>query len=133
MMGENEARTSSCFIWLAAELSEWRTTSVLTGSASAAPLAVPVPALVTTMSDAILVAPKPNLCSSLGASVWQAQERRDRGLVRPPRFDMIPTPGREHDDQRGLSAAIPAMPGDGSAARWFADPILRNHRDVGAV
>ena len=22
---------------------------------------------------------------------------------------------------------------DGSAARWFADPILRNHRDVGAV
>ena len=49
MIGENEARTNSRFIWLAAELSEWRTISVVIGSASAAPVALPVPALVMTM------------------------------------------------------------------------------------
>ena len=37
MQGENAVRTIARFIWLAAMLSELRTTSVVTGSASTAP------------------------------------------------------------------------------------------------
>src|SRR5919206_3609969 len=50
MIGEKAVRTSARFIWLAAEFSPWRMTSVVTGSASATPALVPAPARWTTVS-----------------------------------------------------------------------------------
>jgi hypothetical protein len=50
MIGEKAVRTSARFIWLAAESSPCRITSVVTGSASTAPLDAPTPARVTTTS-----------------------------------------------------------------------------------
>ena len=44
MTGENAVRTSARFICSAAELSPCRITSVVIGSASTAPLALPIPA-----------------------------------------------------------------------------------------
>src|SRR5580765_1342927 len=52
MIGEKAVRTSARFIWLAAEFSPCRITSVVTGSAStAAPVDAPTPARVTTTSS----------------------------------------------------------------------------------
>ena len=44
MIGENDVRTSARLICSAAELRPWRITSVVIGSASAAPAAPPCPA-----------------------------------------------------------------------------------------
>ena len=44
MTGEKAVRTSARFIWLAAELRAWRTTSVVIGSASARAAAREAPA-----------------------------------------------------------------------------------------